>query len=147
MITEGSLNRNELVEDFPFLEPTFSGRRSAIKEFTHLAPDFVFWIYPDGTLHDAKDAHRTNYPKGFKHILNDPPEYGGFIRGRLASNLGQPILVVYCRETALIDDKSKIEQLSIGLDQLPVPISRDTVVISDNGDLYGTLEDVENRMY
>jgi len=74
-------------------------------------------------------------------------EYGGFIRGRFASNLGQPILVVYCRETALIDDKSKIEQLSIGLDQLPVPISRDTVVISDNGDLYGTLEDVENRIY
>ena len=147
MITEGTLKRDELVEDFPFLAQSFSCRRSAIKDFTHLAPDFVFWIYPDGTLHDAKDAHRTNYPKGFKHILNDPPEYGGFIRGRLASNLGRPILVVYCRELALVTDRNKIEQLSIGLNQLPVPVSGDTVVISDNGDLYGTIQDVENRMY
>lgn len=147
MVTVGSIKRNDLLHDFPFLAESFSGRRKAIKDFTHHSPDFVFWIYPDGLLYDAKDAHRKNYPKGYRHILDDFPDYGGFIRGRVASNQGRPIIVVYCREDALLSDRDKIDQLSRGLDQLPIPLTRDTIVISDNGDLYGTLEDVEGRMY
>ena len=147
MITVGSITREELLEEFPFLAESYLGRRKAIKEFTHLSPDFVFWIYPDGTLYDAKDAHRKNFPKGYEYILNDEPEYGGFIRGRLASNLGRPIIVVYCREDALVINRGKIEQLLIGLDQLPIPVESDTIVISDNGDLYGTLFEVESRLW
>ena len=81
MITVGSIERETASEVFPFLSKRFKGRRKAIKEFTHLSPDFVFWIYPDGTLFDAKDAHRKNTPKGIHHILDDEPDYCGFYEG------------------------------------------------------------------
>lgn len=84
MITAGSVPRDLAAERFAFLAQRFRGRRNAIKEFTHAAPEFVFWIFPDGTLFDAKDAHRTNVPRGYQHILQDEPDYGGFLRGRLA---------------------------------------------------------------
>lgn len=83
MITLGSVSRDLAAERFGFLADRYRGRRAAIKEFTHAAPEFVFWIFPDGTLFDAKDAHRRNMPRGFESILDDEPDYGGFLRGRL----------------------------------------------------------------
>lgn len=146
IITEGSVSREEASEWFPFLAPHYRGRRKAIKEFTHTAPDFVFWIFPDGELFDAKDAHRKNYPRGYQHILDDEPDYGGFLRGRLATNYqGQQLLVVYCRQDALLSQTSKITQLLDGLEQLPVPLHDNALVISDNGDIFGILSDVQAR--
>jgi hypothetical protein len=66
MITAGSVPRDLAVERFAFLAQRFCGRRNAIKDFTHTAPEFVFWIYPDGTLFDAKDAYRKNVPRGYR---------------------------------------------------------------------------------
>lgn len=146
MLTVGSVTREEATKNFPFLAKKFSGRRKAIKAFTHLAPDYVFWIYPDGSLHDAKDAHRKHTPKGYAHILDDEPDYGGFLRGRLASNYGPPLIVVYCRETALAEDPAKISQLLTGLEQIPLPIDPTTLIISDNADIYGTLADLYHRL-
>ena len=34
----------------------------------------------DGRLHDARDAHARNVPKGHEYILDDEPDYGGFLR-------------------------------------------------------------------
>ena len=146
MINAGSVSRDEAARKFPFLAAHFSGRRKAIKDFTHLAPDFVFWIYPNGDLFDAKNAHRSNLPKGFEHILEDEPDYGGFLRGRVASNFGNQLIVVYCRPEALESDASKMAQFLDGLSQLPVPHATDALVISDNGDLYGTVDDIEARL-
>ena len=146
MLTVGSISREEASLRFPFLADKISGRRRAIKEFTHFSPDYVFWIYPDGELHDAKDAHKKNVPKGYQHILEDEPEYGGFLRGRLASNQGDPIIVVYCRPDALSDDLLKIEQLLDGISQLPLPVASDTLIVSDNADIYGTISDLEARL-
>ena len=146
MLSEGSISRESATSKFPFLAEHFSGRRRAIKEFTHLAPDFVFWIYPDGELHDAKDAHRSNVPSGYEYILRDEPEYGGFLRGRVASNHGEQLVVVYCRQDALIDDSEKIEQFLDGISQLPIPLKGDVLVVSDNADIYGTVSDLEARL-
>ena len=66
MITVGSVTREEAGRRFYFLQENIRGRRKAIHELTHEAPDFVFWIYPDGRLFDAKDAHLRNYPKGIR---------------------------------------------------------------------------------
>lgn len=145
MITVGSVKREVACQDFPFLSKKYKGRRKAIKTFTHLAPDFVFWIYPDGQLFDAKDAHRKNTPKGFRLILDDEPDYCGFLRGRLASNHGLPLLVVYCRENALSDNATQMQQFITGISQLPVPLCQNTLVISDNGDMYGTVSDIAER--
>ncbi|MBI1290548.1 hypothetical protein GC173_04810 [bacterium] len=122
----------------------FRGRRKAIKELTHFAPDFVFWIYPDGRLHDARDAHRRHLPKGFGHILTDEPDYCGFLRGRVVSSQGWQLVVVYCRAEALCAGSSSIRQLLMGLEKIPVPLRPDAVVISDNADLYGTVTDLRN---
>jgi hypothetical protein len=145
LITVGSIKREIASKQFPFLATKFRGRRRAIKEFTHLAPDFVFWIFPDGTLFDAKDAHRQNIPKGYKHILEDEPDYCGFLRGRIASNFGSQIIVVYCRPEALSSQKDKLRQFVLGVSQLPIPIADDVLVISDNADIYGTLSDIRAR--
>jgi hypothetical protein len=145
MITIGSVSRDTASEKFPFLAEHFSGRRRAIKDFTHFTPDYVFWIYPDGELHDAKDVHRSNVPSGFECILDDEPDYGGFLRGRLASNHGDQLLVVYCRPEALATDRAKIQQFLDGISQLPVPVADDVLIVSDNADIYGTLIDIEER--
>lgn len=145
-MTVGSISRTAATQIFPFLAKKFTGRRKAIKDFTHLAPDYVFWIYPDGELHDAKDSHRKHTPKGHRHILKDEPDYGGFLRGRLASNYGPPLLVVYCRPEALVENIAVISQLLTGLECLPVPVELSTLVISDNADIYGTLADLYARV-
>ncbi|MEY9904860.1 hypothetical protein ABIA35_001076 [Catenulispora sp. MAP12-49] len=146
MITTGSVPRDLAVERFAFLAQRFRGRRNAIKEFTHTAPEFVFWIYPDGTLFDAKDAHRKNVPRGYQHILDDEPDYGGFLRGRLArSTDGFQLVVVYCRAEALAEPGRSLSQVLVGLRQIPVPLDDDALVISDNADIYGTVDDLRIR--
>ncbi len=146
MITVGSITRKKATLHFPFLREKYSGRRKAIKAYTHTYPEFVFWFYPDGTLFDAKDAHKKNVPKGHDYILDDQPNYGGFLRGRLARQFEEQIIVVYCAPETLVNDMDKIDQLLRGIAQIPVPIATDTLVISDNGDLYGTLADLEDRL-
>jgi len=69
MTTVGSVKREDVIDDFPFLKVNYKGRRNAIKEFTHLSPDYVFWIFPDGKLFDAKDSHKKNTPKGYVIFL------------------------------------------------------------------------------
>lgn len=145
MLTVGSVSREEATEIFAFLSPRFRGRRAAIKELTHRDPDFVFWIFPDGRLHDARDAHRHNVPRGYEHIVDDEPDYGGFLRGRVASDGDHQIVVVYCRPEALAAPGPAVNQLLAGLRALPVPLSDSALVISDNGDIYGTVADLVAR--
>lgn len=146
MITVGSVSRDTAADRFAFLRARYRGRRGAIKEFTHAAPEFVFWIYPDGTLFNAKDAHRRNVPRGYDFILDDEPDYGGFLRGRLARSIdGWQLLVVYCREEALTIAGPSLAQLLAGLAQMPVPVDSHALVVSDNADIYGTLADLHER--
>lgn len=145
MITIGSVSREAAAERFEFLAPKYSGRRKAIKEFTHRDPDFVFWIYPDGRLHNARDSHARNVPRGYEDIVNDEPDYGGFLRGRVASLFQDQLVVVYCRVEALAVSGEKLTQFLRGLEQIPVNISSDALVISDNGDIYGTIADLKAR--
>ena len=145
MISIGSVSRDEATETFPFLAEKFRGRRNAIKEFTHRDPDFVFWIYPDGKLHNARDSHLKNTPRGYEHILDDEPDYGGFLRGRVASHFEHQLIVVYCREEALAAPGEKLTQFLIGISQLPIFVGDDALVISDNGDIYGIIEDLHER--
>lgn len=146
MITLGSITRDEAARMFPFLADKVRGRRAAIKQFTHRDPDFVFWIHPDGRVHDARDSHLQNPPRGFEHIVHDEPDYGGFLRGRIASQGDAQLVVVYCREEALASDRSKLQQFLRGVERLPIPVRDNALVISDNGDLYGTLNDVRQRL-
>ena len=146
MITVGSVTRETAAEHFPFLAAKYPGRRRAIKEFTHQDPDFVFWIFPDGRLHDAKNSHLRNTPRGFEHILQDEPDYDGFLRGRVASLFGRQLIVVYCREDALTAGSPKLDQFLLGIDALPIPIQDDALVVSDNADIYGTVRDLQYRL-
>lgn len=145
MLTVGSVSREAAAQRFAFLAPKYSGRRKAIKEFTHRDPDFVFWIHPDGRLHNARDSHARNVPRGYEYILHDEPDYGGFLRGRVASLFEQQLIVVYCRAEALSAPGEKLTQFLRGLEQVPVLVRDDALVISDNGDLYGTIADVKAR--
>ncbi len=141
----GSVPREVAAVRFPFLAAKVSGRRNQIKEFTHCDPDFVFWIAPDGRLHDARRSHRDNVPRGHEAILDDEPDYGGFLRGRVAT-LGEfQLVVVYCRPESLAGPGEKLTQFVCGLSQLPVPLAADALVVSDNADLYGTVADLYER--
>ncbi|RYX84547.1 hypothetical protein EON83_09350 [bacterium] len=145
MLSLGSISREDATTRFPFLAPNYRARRSAIRSFTHRDPDFVFWIYPDGKLCNAHTSHLQNPPKGFEHILNDEPNYGGFFRGRVASLLEDQLIVVYCEQDALASAGKKLQQFLLGVQQLPLLIHDDTLIISDNGDIYGTLDDLFER--
>jgi hypothetical protein len=72
------------METFEFLAPHWRGRRTAIHAFTHADPEFVFWVYPNRRLCDARRSHKANPPPGFEWIVRDEPDYGGFLRGRVA---------------------------------------------------------------
>src|SRR5579871_5956147 len=101
IITVGSITRDAAAATFAFLDYRYSGRRKAIRDLTHRDPEFVFWIFPDGKLHDARGSHRDNVPKGYDHILSDEPDYCGFLRGRIVRFAGHQLIVVYCRSEAL----------------------------------------------
>ncbi len=146
MITIGSISRLEATNIYPFLAKKYRGRRKAIKEFTHRDPDFVFWIYPDGRLFDARDAHKKNIPKGYDHIVNDEPNYGGFLRGRVATLGDHQLIVVYCLEETLSSNQEKVEQFLTGVSEIPVPIMDDALVISDNADIFGTITDIHDSV-
>ena len=145
LITVGSISREKASEIFPFLQEKYRGRRKEIKDFTHSFPEFVFWIFPNGNLFNAKDAHKKNLPRGYEHILNDEPYYGGFLRGRLARQFEEQIIVVYCDSEVLNSSIEKIEQFLKGISEIPLPIDKNTLVISDNGDIYGSINDIEKR--
>ena len=142
MISLGSISREDASLRFPFLAAHYPARRAAIREFTHRDPDFVFWIYPDGELCNAYNSHLQNPPRGFEHILKDEPNYGGFLRGRVASLLEDQLIVVYCEENALAHAGKKLTQFLVGIQQLPIVLRDDALVVSDNGDIYGTLDDL-----
>jgi len=145
MITVGSVSRVDAAAIFEFLAVEFRGRRAALRTFTHTDPEFVFWIAPNGKLIDAKRSHKANPPKGFEWILNDEPVYGGFLRGRVARRFKHQLIVVYCRPELLAEDAAAIDQLLAGIDQMPIPIDESSLVVSDNGDIYGTVLDLEDR--
>lgn len=144
-MTVGSISREAAAERFEFLAERFPGRRAAIRELTHTYPELVFWVSPEGQLIDAREAHRKHPPPGFAWVLRDEPDYGGFLRGRIARWADQQLIVIYCRSEALARPGPAVEQLVRGLAQAPVPIAPETLVISDNGDLYGTLSDLNER--
>ena len=144
MITVGSLKRDDAAALFPFLAEHYPGRRSAIRELTHRDPEFVFWIFPNGRLHDARRSHRDNVPRDFEHILKDEPDYCGFLRGRVV-RLGRQLIVVYCRPQALAAPGPALDQFIRGVEQVPIPIDADALVVSDNADLYGTISDIFQR--
>jgi hypothetical protein len=145
MLTVGSVSREAAAARFPFLAAKVPGRRNQIKEFTHRDPNFVFWIHPDGRLHDAKRSHRDNVPRGHEGIEDDEPDYGGFLRGRLASFGVDQLVVVYCRPEALAAPGDKLSQFLCGLARLPVPLQDEALVVSDNADIYGTVADLFQR--
>lgn len=147
MITVGSISREEAAARFSFLGVNAKGRRTAIRALTHRQPDFVFWIFPDGRLHDARDSHARNVPRGYEHIADDEPDYGGFLRGRVVSLGEDQLVVVYCRSEALAVPGAPVRQLTTGLAQIPVPISQEALVISDNADVYGTVADLFDRAH
>lgn len=133
------------MEKFPFLAEHYPGRRTAIRELTHGDPEFVFWVHPDGRLHDARRSHRDNVPKGHRHILTDEPDYCGFLRGRVVRRDGCQLIVVYCRSEALAQPGAQVDQFVLGLERMPIPIDDEALVISDNADIYGTVADVCKR--
>jgi hypothetical protein len=145
MLTVGSVTREAAAARFPFLAANVTGRRRQIKEFTHRDPDFVFWIFPDGRLYDAKLSHRDNIPRGHEEILDDEPDYGGFLRGRVASQGTDQLVVVYCRPEALAVPGDKLDQFLVGISELPVPLQDSALVVSDNADIYGTIADLLSR--
>jgi hypothetical protein len=145
MITVGSLTRESAAALFPFLAEHYPGRRSAIRELTHRDPEFVFWIFPDGRLHDARKSHRDNVPRGYQHILKDEPDYCGFLRGRVVRGSERQLVVVYCRPDALAAPGPATQQLVRALEQMPIPIDDDALVVSDNADIYGTIAEIFKR--
>ncbi len=147
MITVGSISREEASQAFEFLDEGFRGRRTAIRDLTHGTPEFVFWIYPDGRLHDARTSHRAHPPRGHEHIVKDEPDYGGFLRGRVVRHGGRQLIAVYCRSEALATATPSLRQLLTGLGQMPMPIDDDALVVSDNADIYGTVTDLWERTY
>jgi hypothetical protein len=55
------------------------------------------------------------------------------------------LIVVYCREEALAKAGAKLTQFLCGLEQIPIRVREETLVISDNGDIYGTIADLKLR--
>jgi hypothetical protein len=145
VIAVGSVAREIATERFPFLAEHYPGRRTAIRDLTHRDPEFVFWIYPDGRLHDARRSHRDNVPKGYQHILADEPDYCGFLRGRVVRHDGHQLVVVYCRSESLAETGWQVGQFVIGLERMPIPIDDTALVISDNADIFGTVADLWKR--
>jgi hypothetical protein len=58
---------------------------------------------------------------------------------------GNQLIVVYCRSEALAKAGGPVEQLTHGIEQMPIPIEDEALVISDNADIYGNVGDILQR--
>jgi hypothetical protein len=45
----------------------------------------------------------------------------------------------------LVNGGAQIEQFVLGMEQMPIPIDDEALVISDNADVYGTVADLWKR--
>ncbi|MES2598164.1 MAG: hypothetical protein V4662_22710 [Verrucomicrobiota bacterium] len=55
------------------------------------------------------------------------------------------LIAIYCRSEALAEPGRPLNQFLQGVEQTPMPVDDDALVISDNGDIYGTLTDLWER--
>ena len=108
MITLGSVKPEEAARTFAFLSEGHRARRTAIRDLTHGVPEFVFWIYPDRRVHDARTSHRAHPSRGFEHIVEDEPDYGGFLRGPVVRHGEHRLIAVYCRSEARTSDTASL---------------------------------------
>jgi hypothetical protein len=58
---------------------------------------------------------------------------------------GHQLIVLYCRSEALAERGPAVKQLLSGIAGMPSPIDDGALVVSDNGDVYGTVADLTER--
>ena len=62
----------------------------------------------------------------------------------ICARLGERLATGRWRRDALASAGPALQQLLSGLSQLPAPLYAEALVISDNGDLYGTVNDLQH---
>ena len=81
----------------------------------------VYALTSSQSLHETLDLFLTREAAEaeLREILEDEPDYGGFLRGRIVTFRGRQLVVVYCRPTALAAPGPTLTQFIRGLSAVP----------------------------
>ena len=134
----------QIKEEVPFLK---NPSRDQIVDVTHSTggyDQFIYWISPDGKkVLEAPGGHINAPPFGDQSILGNPT-FKGWLRGRVARLPdGRQLIVVYLEPTTFVSNTYKIHQLRSGINQFPIKIDNNAVIIDGDGGILGTVGDLE----
>jgi hypothetical protein len=144
-LTIGSVQRVEASTWFPFLADNVPQRVADLEAFVEDASETEIAIAKDGTLAEPQEVARASKRPGFAQIVRGEPAAADVMRCIIAQRLGRQLVVVYCRSEALAAAGPALTQLLQGLEQLPIPLDDDALIVSNLGDIYGTFDDVIER--
>lgn len=143
-ITVGSLTRKEAAERYPFLANEYTRLQTwrAIQALSSDVANRIFRICPDGTLYTGLDL--ISFQRAVSKKI-DPKEFDDCIVLQAISLVHGQLFIVYFQVDALARKSPELEQVVIGLTKLPIYVSENSLVVSDQGDIYGIVADLFER--
>lgn len=145
MITVGSVSREDAARWFPFLSPSAPGRRTAMRDFTHRDPEFVFLDLSRRAALRRETQPSREPAEGLRAHHRRRTGLRWLPSRSRRTTRRPPLIVVYCRSEALAEHGPAVAHLLAGLSRIPSPIDDDALVVSDNADIYGTVADLAAR--
>jgi hypothetical protein len=142
-VTVGSVLRAAAALKYPLLSEDWdrSQTRRAIQKLSSDEPNYFFAISVDGTIRSLLNLNELDDDA----IEQSAGEEGVLLLQVLSMMQGQLIIAFIDDENALVRPGARLTQFVKGMRSISLPLDPSALVISDGGDLYGTLADVLSR--
>lgn len=142
-ITVGSIKRKDATIKFPFLSDKLTRieTKRATQNLSSNDYNCFFKIKPDGNIHTILDIKNCSEIYKSKENIN----LNDFLFVQIIEMVHEQLIVVFYRVDEIAFPSLKGKQLIEGIKKVGLSIHKDTLVISDEGDIYGNLIDIANR--
>jgi hypothetical protein len=141
-VTVGSVNREAAGLRYPFLAENHrrAATQLAIQSLATTEPNYFFSIHLDGSVHSLLNLNELR-----AHSAGTTADSDDLLLQVLGMTQGQLIITFLLDEDALAQPGPRLNQFVTGVQNISFPLDQSAFVISDEGDLYGTLGDVIDR--
>jgi hypothetical protein len=142
-ITVGSISREAAAMRYPFLAETCrrTATQAAIQSLATTEPNYFFSIRVDGTIQSLLNLNELQ-----AHTVGRTAESDDLLLLQvLGMTQGQLMITFLLDADALAQPGPRLGQFVAGVQNISIPLDHAAFVISDEGDLYGTLSDVIGR--
>lgn len=144
-ITVGSLTRAEVSAKYRFLADEYKPgtTQRAIQQLSTSDPNYFFRIRSDGTIHSLLNLNELN--PAVAHAHGEAIDFDTFMFLQVINMIHGQLIIAYSELEGLAFPSPRLTQFVKAVQQISIPLAETAIVLSDQGDLYGTLADVKAR--